>query len=406
LERDEIYGIDWESTDRNTQVGYVLEVDLEYPDYLHDEHNSYPLAAEKSKIGNDELSDYQIKILEEMKSVGFKRVVTEKLNLTFYKKTEYVLHYLNLKLYLKLGLKLIKIHRVLSFDQSRWLKPYIEYNSELRKNAKSQFEIDFYKLIVNSIYGKSIQNNRKHVNIKLALNQNQAKRWVSKPNYETFTIMNQNKAIIKMKKSTVKLDRPIYIGHTVLELSKLHMYHLHYNVFKNIYKHNIELLYTDTDSFIYSIKTDDFYADIKSHFKHLMDLSNFEENNEYFSEKTRNKNKKRIGCIKDELGGKIIKEFCGLKSKLYSIIYDNDKIKTTAKGLQRAVLKKFVNHNHYKSVIEKNNLYYLNMKRIQSKNHQIGTLSIKKLIYSPIDDKRYLLEDGINSLAYGHKDIV
>ena len=164
----------------------------------------------------------------------------------------------------------------------------------------------------NSVFGKSIQDQRKHVNVKLALNEKQASKWLVKPNFEMFNILAEDKALIKMKKTTVKLDKPIYVGFTVLELSKAHMYELHYNVFKHEYEERIQLAYSDTDSFLYEIKTEDIYKDLREKFAKYMDFSNYKPNHPLFDESK----KKMIGYLKDEYG-EIVDEFIGLKSKLY-----------------------------------------------------------------------------------------
>ena len=139
----------------DSDCGIILEVDLEYPKELHDLHNEYPCAPEKMIITDDMLSDYAKKMKEEH-SISSGKV--PKLVTTLYDKEKYVLHYQNLKLYLKLGLKIKKIHRVLEFNQSEWLKEYIDFNTEMRKNAKNSFEKDFFKLMNNSVFGKTMEN--------------------------------------------------------------------------------------------------------------------------------------------------------------------------------------------------------------------------------------------------------
>jgi len=402
LTQNEINSIDWSKTKEEDDIGYILEVDLKYPPGIHDFHIDYPLAPEKSKILNNELSKYQTNTLKIMEKFNYKRIPTEKLMLTLRDKTKYIVHFRNLKLYIRLGLEILKIHRVLSFKQSAWLRPYIEYNTELRKNAKSDFEKDLIKLLNNAVFGKSIENKRKHANIKLALNESQAKRYLRKPLFEEFHILNSTKALIKMKKSFVILDKPIYIGFTVLELSKMHMYRLHYDCFKKYYKDDLTLAYTDTDSLIYEIKTNDFYRDLEIKFKEIMDFSDYPD--EHYLKN--DENKKQLGYLKDEMNSKIINEFIGLKAKLYSIKYgDKSEYKSKAKGLQKSVLNKYITHEHYKNVLLNNNIYSTKMHRIQSKFHKIETIELNKLIFTPIDDKRYILDNGIKTLPYGYKSL-
>ena len=164
----EIKQIDLGKYKADGKKGLILEVDLEYPRELHDMHNDYPVCPEKVKVSNDVLSGYCKKIAEKYKiSIG----LVSKLILTLRDKKEYVLHYRNLQLYLDLGLKIKKIHRVLKFDQFPWLNQYIDFNTEKRKNAKISFEKDFFKLMNNSVFGKTMENLRKRVDIRLVTDE-------------------------------------------------------------------------------------------------------------------------------------------------------------------------------------------------------------------------------------------
>ena len=302
---------------------------------------------------------------------------------------------------MQLGLKLTSVYRVLKFTQEAYLKPYIELNARLRANSQNDFEKNLYKLMNNCIFGKSIQNQRKQLNLKLCLNQWQANKWLIKPNYQSFTILDQNKVIIELQKQKVRLNRPIYLGFTCLEFAKYHMYDVYYNYFKKFYNEQINLVYTDTDSLLLSVKTKDFYKDLKRKFNQIMDTSNYSKNHFLYSER----NTKIIGKFKDEYLNMIVHEFVGLKPKLYSILYNDDKFKQTAKGLQKSVLQKSINHQHYRNVLFDHKVYNTEMRRIQSKEHNLSTVRLTKQIFQPLDDKRYLLQNGIDSKAFGHSSI-
>lgn len=239
------------------------------------------------------------------------------------------------------------------------------------------------------------------MNLKLGLNEHHVSNWIRQPNFDSHYITQENVALIKMKKMFIVLDKPIYIGFTVLELAKNYMYKLHYNVFKKYYENNIQMLYTDTDSLLYEISNHDYNEDLKNVFKDIMDFSNFDKNHELYD----TKHSKQIGYLKSEYGDKHMNEFIGIKSKLYSILYDESSEKRTAKGLQKAVLNTIINHNNYKNVIFNNNSFPNTMNRIQSKNHNLNTVTLTKLIFTPFDDKRYILDDGVNTLPFGHKSI-
>ena len=174
-------------------------------------------------------------------------------------KTKYVLYYRNLQMYLSLGMKLIKIHRVLKFKQSDWMKKYIDFNREKRKNATNYFEKDFFKLMINSVYGKTIENLRKRINVRLVNNAKDFLKYTSRPTYVTHKLFNKDYAAIHEIKPILVLNKPIYAGFTVLDLSKWMMYDFHYNfIEKNL---NAELLFTDTDSLVYEIKSENIYEE-------------------------------------------------------------------------------------------------------------------------------------------------
>ena len=181
------------SVSETNPIGYILEVDLEYPDELHVLHNDYPLAPEKLAIPYDMLSDYCKKIADEyeIKVGDVKKLIPNLGN-----KTNYVLHYRNLQLYLSLGMKLTKIHRVLKLKQSDWMKKYIDFNTKKRTNAADSFKKDFFKLMINSVYGKTMENLRKRMNVRLANNEKDFLKYTSRPTHITHKIFDKNYAAI------------------------------------------------------------------------------------------------------------------------------------------------------------------------------------------------------------------
>ena len=229
----------------DSKEGLILEVDLEYRKELHDLHNEYPIAPEKVKVSNDMLSTYCKKIA---KKYNISTGLVRKLIPTLRDKKEYVLHYRNLQLYLDLGLKIKIIHRVLKFDQSPWLKQYIDFNTEKRKHAKNTFEKDFFKLMNNSVFGKTMENLRKRVDVKLVTNEKKLDKLTSKLTYVSSKIFNENLMAVHKIKETLTLNRPAYVGMCILDLSKTLMYDFHYNYIKKKYNDRAKLLFTNTDS--------------------------------------------------------------------------------------------------------------------------------------------------------------
>ena len=248
LENINEFDINW--INEKSDTGYFLEVDLEYPDKLHELHNNYPLAPEKLVVSSDMLSENCKKIADknQIKVGGVKKLIPNLGN-----RTKYVLHYRNLQLYLSLGIKLTKIHRILKFKQSDWMKRYINFNIEKRKNAANDFEKDFLKLMINSVYGKTMENLGKRINVRLINNAKDFLKYTSRPTYITYKVFGESYAAIHEVKPELILNNPIYVGFTVPELSKWLMYDFHHNFIKNNF--NAELLFTDKDSFAYEIKS-------------------------------------------------------------------------------------------------------------------------------------------------------
>jgi hypothetical protein len=331
------------------------------------------------------------------------------------------------------GLKVTKVHRVLQFKQKPWMKEYIDFNTEKRKLAENEFEKTFYKTMNNSVYGKTMENLRKRQDIKLFTESNEhlLNKYISKPGFINNKIFNEDLVAIHMIKEELLLNKPIYVGFCILELSKWLMYDFHYGFIKPKYGSDAKLLFTDTDSLCYEIKTKDFYKDMIDN-KEFFDLSDMPKE---FQDNT---NKKVIGKFKDETSGIPIEEFIGLRSKMYSVKLDSKSVnlfnksliekelelqkkaledgverdkkeiiemkpeKKVAKGVVSSVIKKDLKHDMYKKILETSGNMYSKMKVLRSDKHRIYTMEINKVSLSAYDDKRFILDDGISSLAYGH----
>ena len=277
--------------DKNDLKGYILEVDVDYPNKLQNLHSDLPFLPERMVINN-----------------------TKKLVCNLHDKKNYVVHINVLKQALDHGLKLRKVHRVIEFDQEAWLKEYIDVNTEFRKKASNDFEKDFFKLMNNAVFRKTMENVRKHRDIKLVKTDKKRNKLVSEPNYHTMKLIDNNLAIIEMRKVKVKMNKLIYLGLSILGISKITMYEFWYDYVKSKYEDKARLCYMDTDSFVVNIKTKDFYKDIAENVKERFDTSNYI----YDRPLPTGVNKKVIGLMKDELGGDIITEFVALRPKAYS----------------------------------------------------------------------------------------
>ena len=288
-------------------------MDVNYPKELHDYHNDLPLMCEKIKING-----------------------VEKLVPNLYNKRKYVIHIKALHQALKHGLVLEKIHRVIEFKQSAWMKECIDFNTRLRTKATNDFEKDFYKLMNNSVFGKTMENIRRHRNIKLVNNKEDYLKHVMKPNFKSGTLLGPDPMSCEMGKVKVKMNKPVYLGQAILDLNKIMMYEFHYDYMKRKYsEENLKLCYMDTDSLVYKIKTEDFYKDIAEDVESRFDTGGYVPDGPL----PVGKNKKVIGLMKDELGGEIMKEFISLRPKMYSYRVKNSEPKK-CKGIKKCVVKR------------------------------------------------------------------
>ena len=379
LDSDEINEINEEiikNYNENDSKGYIFEVDVRYPKRLHDLHSDLPFLPERMEINK-----------------------CEKLVCNLFNKKKYVIHLDSLKQPLNHGLKFKKIHRIIEFNQKEWLKPYIDMNTELRKEAKNDFEKYLFKLMNNSVFGKTMENIRNHRDIKLVTTDKKRIKLVSEPNYHTINLISEDLSIIEMKKTKVKMNKPIYLGLSILEISKLLMYEFWYDYMKPKYGNDVKLCYMDTDSFIMNIKTNDFYEGITKDAENRFDTSNYEVNRPL----PMGKNKKIIGLMKDELGGKIITEFVTLMLKTYSYLTDDGKEDKKAKGTEKCIIKKMIKFNDYKKCLLNDEMIFKSQQRFISKKHDVYTENINKIALSNDDDKRIVSSYKITSHPYGYK---
>ena len=217
-------------------------------------------------------------------------------------------------------------------------------NTELRKKAKNDFEKDFFQLMNNAVFGKTVENVRKHRDIKLVTTDKRRNQLVSEPNYHTTKSFSENLLAIEMKKTKVKMNKPIYLGLSILEVSKILMYEFWFDYMKSKIGDNVKLCYMDTDSFLIHIKTEDFYKDIADDVEKRFDTSNYEVDRPFST----GKNKKVIGLMKDELGGKIMTEFVALRPKTYSYLADDCEEDKKAKRTKKCVINRELKFNDYK----------------------------------------------------------
>ena len=380
--------------------GYLLEVDVCYLKELHNSHNDLPFMCERMKING-----------------------VEKLIPNLYDKKRYVIHIRALDQALKHGLVLERIHREIEFKQSAWMKEYIDFNTKLRTAATNDFEKDFYKLMNNTGFGKMMENIRKHRNIKLVTNREAYLKLVMKPNFKSGTLLSENLMGCEIGKIKVVMNKPVYLGQVILDLSKIVMYEFHYDYMKQKYPEGsrlqgagfaplhgprLTLCYMDTDSLIYDIETDDFYKDIAEDVKDRFDTSGYNPDRYPVPGAVQlshqpllvGLNKKVIGLMKDELGGEIMTAFVTLRPKMYTYKTGESESKK-CKGIKKCVVKKRISFEDYKACLFGGSSSYRSQLMFRSSKHALKTLEVNNLALSRDDNKRTTV-NGINSLARRH----
>ena len=265
--------------------------------------------------------------------------------------------------------------------------------------AKNDFEKDFFKLMNNAVFGKTMENVRKHRDIKLVTKDTRRSKLVSEPNYHTMDCISENLAIIEMERTKVKMNKAIYLGLSILEISKILMYEFWHDYMKPKYGDNVKLCYMDTDSFVINIKTEDFYKDIANDVDKRFDTSNYECDRPLPTRK----NKKLIGLMKDELGGRVITEFVALRPKTYSYLTDDFKEDKKAKGTKKCVIKRMIKFDDYKNCLLNGVVVLKSQQRFRGKRDDVYTENINKIALSSNDDKRLIASDKITSYPYGYK---
>jgi hypothetical protein len=376
-----------------SQTGYILEVDLIYPRKLHAHHFDFPMAPYKKKMDKSMLSPYNTRLCE-INNFNYVNKCS-KLIADFTTERKYVVHYKTLLLYLKHGLQIRKVHRILEFQQKAFMKPFIEFNNTKRKEADNKFDQNLFKNCNNMCFGKQIENVTKRIHVKLVHKRKQFLTLSAKPNFHSFNIINKGLVSVNMSRPCVLIDRPIYIGACILDISKAKMYEFHYDVMiPKFGRQNIRILYSDTDSFLYHVFTKNLYKDFQG-MGDIFDFSNYPSSHFLYD----NRRKRDHGYMKEENASFPITEYIGLRSKMYYYKTDYNE-HNTGKGIACSALQ-LLKREHYLKALVSGIGEEVNFKTIRSINHTLHTLHVNKKGLGVLDDKRYVLNDGVHSLPYG-----
>jgi hypothetical protein len=367
----------------------TLEVDFETPQELHDYFNEYP-PPETMAITEDMISPKS----RDMLGTG-KFIEGRKLCGTLLAKNGYVVHAEMLIRLIAQGHTVTKVHRGVSYRASPWMKSYIELNTRLRAKCTTNFEKDFYKLMNNSVFGKTMEDVRKYSNFKLVRTA-QYQKYSKRADFKRSIKFGEHLSGIIRRQTEARLNKPMYVGQAVLDLSKLLMNQLHYDVMKTQFGERAKLLMTDTDSLVYGIESEDLTAEL-SNIKEHFDFSNYPKDHVLYDASR----KAQVGLLKDEEAGQTVEEFVGLRAKCYAYNVGT-KSKTIAKGVARSVVKSELNVGIYRHVLLTNESDYRQVRSLTSKEHKIYAQVTTKKALSAYDDKRFILDDGVSSRAHGH----
>lgn len=332
-------------------------------------------------------------------------------------KTNYVIHYRLLKFFIGLGVQVTKIHRAVKFKQASIFAKYIAHNTERRAASTHKFQKDFYKLKNNSLFGKTVENLRKRMNLRLVHNERQLLTYSSKATFQRLHMIDDDFASVALGKETICLNRPVYVGQAILDLSKLRMYRLQYvelEKYRQEFNCEIEVIAGDTDSFFLHCRGVDVQNKLLPAMlrDELLDTSNFDPSHALYTTRFTNE----IGKFKDETGQKFeIIEAVFLRPKCYSLKTNEEACIKKAKGITYKTVKDVLTHDDYKNIYAAYEPHEhdeptspkrlcIDQTTIRSINHQLHTVTSSKVALTCMDDKRVWISKN-SSLPYGHCDL-
>ena len=387
-----------EAVNPDGDTGYVLEVDLNYPENIKNETSDLPLAPTHENIVKEQLSPYMKDVMSRLQ-IPENSLKGRRLCLTQENKTHYVVHIRNLQLYLELGLQLGKVHKALKFKQKPWLKDFILQQVENRKKAQNKVLSQYYKLVINAVFGFSLHRKRLQTKTELTFDPYYASMRAEHPLCKSCNVMTENDLfVLDFAYKEVILDKPLYLGYCILELSKFHFYKLHYKVMKPLFKESLSLLYYDTDSMMYKINDSNVIAKLKTIREEYLDTSNLALSHPLYSPS----NRMKPGLLKMEEAQEIIEEAVFLRCKCYAILFSSQKCKLAKKGINEPLA--YCDYCNALVTRSAEDVKTPAVRSIRKYGFQLFCVEIEKNGFVAFDTKRYWFSLH-SSVPYGHPSI-
>ncbi|MEW8548185.1 MAG: hypothetical protein AB2693_32175 [Candidatus Thiodiazotropha sp.] len=381
LSNHELENFDVMSIPEDSDTGYVVVADLEIPEGQHDKFDQFPMCPENVEIGEEQVSQYTRELAA---ACNMKLRPTKKLCLSLNDKTRYAVHYRTLQSYLRHGVVLRHVHKVISFRQSLWLQDFMEYTTERRRSAGNEFDKILYKSVANNVFGKSIENVKQRINVKIVTSVQKLRKLINKPSFQAIRVFDSNLAAVQLYRESVKLNKPITVGYSVLELAKMKMYNFWYDILLGSFSDfKLSLLMSDTDSFLLHIESHpESETSVEAVFKENADKFDFSGLEDGHALKNDN-NRQIPGKMKLQLPNEVCMEAVVLSSKCYSVLTNRGSL-CAMKGVSGNV-----QHEQFKDCILNEKCHIGKVKSIKHFGQRLYHVSTERRMLSPIDTKRF-----------------
>jgi len=381
--------------------GYILDVDIECDDAIQLATSLLPFAPHKINVEVQEMSDFQKDLLHEVQIKNVEGV--ERLLLTFFNKEHYVVHYKLLQYYLSKGLKVTQKNRIIEFQEGRIMAEHVQKLVKMRADCPFPSMAAALKILANALYGITLLSVEAFIKLIMCFDTETCEHMLRKPTYKSHYIVNNQEevSLIELKPSSCWFGSALMIGFSIMDLSKLELYSMYYDVLSPHFNNRIKLILCDTDSLMVQVflPPGRTWLDMMQGLSPWMDYSNLHEDSPFYSLKS-NVNKGVSGYWKLEFEGLNIQEVVSLKLKMYSVLLYNCREIKKGKGIGKAALKQLMHENYRNAIYRPGNRVEMTM--IRSKQQRLYTIIVNKKVLHAYSCHRYLLPNGIESLPFGY----